>query len=346
MSFERPKLKAIIDRLDADIQSRLTVPQLRHSNAKVYGRVLAGAAHGLYGFVEYISKHCFFDTAENKYLDRWASIFGVTRKPALKARGSVKISFSSEQVLIPVGTVLQSTDSVRYVTTSAVGSDGVADVEALAPGDSGNQEKDDVLMFASPIVGVYNEATIVGLSGGSDAEDDDSLRSRLLSRVRDVPHGGTKSDYVQWAREVPGVTRAWCYPEEDGEGTVTVRFVCDGMENIIPDEAMLQKVKDYLDTLRPVTAHLTVSAPIIEPVAIKISGLLPETDAVKESVKRELTDLFAREAVPGGRVYLSHIRAAISAAVGEEDHTLVSPTSDPLPDSANGLLALGAITWE
>lgn len=54
MSFERPKLKAIIDRLDADIQSRLTVPQLRHSNAKVYGRVLAGAAHGLYGFVEYI----------------------------------------------------------------------------------------------------------------------------------------------------------------------------------------------------------------------------------------------------------------------------------------------------
>ena len=118
------------------------------------------------------------------------------------------------------------------------------------------------------------------------------------------------------------------------------------MENIIPDEAMLQKVKDYLDTLRPVTSHLTVSAPIIEPVAIKISGLLPETDAVKESVKRELTDLFAREAVPGGRVYLSHIRAAISAAVGEEDHTLVSPTSDPLPDSANGLLALGAITWE
>ena len=52
MSFERPKLKTIIDRLDADIQSRLTVPQLRRSNAKVYGRVLAGAAHGLYGFVE------------------------------------------------------------------------------------------------------------------------------------------------------------------------------------------------------------------------------------------------------------------------------------------------------
>lgn len=59
MSFERPKLKAIIDRLDADIQSRLTVPQLRHSNAKVYGRVLAGAAHGLYGLSSTSASNAF-----------------------------------------------------------------------------------------------------------------------------------------------------------------------------------------------------------------------------------------------------------------------------------------------
>lgn len=44
MSFERPTLKEIIDRLDGETQSRLSVPQLRRSNAKVFDRVLAGAA--------------------------------------------------------------------------------------------------------------------------------------------------------------------------------------------------------------------------------------------------------------------------------------------------------------
>ncbi|MFQ7007869.1 MAG: hypothetical protein ACLRRK_04435 [Parasutterella sp.] len=41
MSFERPTLKEIIDRLDGETQSRLSVPQLRRSNAKVFDRVLA-----------------------------------------------------------------------------------------------------------------------------------------------------------------------------------------------------------------------------------------------------------------------------------------------------------------
>lgn len=346
MSFERPSLKTIISRTEQDAQSRLTVAQLRRSNSAVFSRVLAGAVHGLYGFIEYISKQCFFDTAESKYLDRWTSIYGIRRKQATKAAGSVKFSYSGEHVTVPVGTVLQSDDSVRYVTTGAVNSDGIAAVEAVEPGKAGNRTAGDVLSLASPIAGIYNEVTIVGLSGGSEAEDDELLRSRLLSRVREIPHGGTKSDYVQWALEVPGVTRAWSYPEEDGEGTVTVRFVCDGMDNIIPDEAMLQKVSDYLDTVRPVTAHVTVEAPELVAVNLTISNLLPDSDAVKEAVKADLVELFAAEAIPGGRVYLSHIRATISAAVGEEDHELTAPTSDPLPGKPNGLLVLGEITWQ
>lgn len=346
MSFERPTLKALIERIGNDTESRLSVSQLRRSNAGVYSRVLAGAVHGLYGFVEYISKQCFFDTAEEQYLDRWASIFGVKRKAATKASGTIKFSYSGSQVLIPTGTVLQSEDSVRYRTTSAVDSTGVSSIEAIETGDDGNQTAGDVLTLTSPIEGVYSEAVIVGLAGGADAEDDESLRARLLSRAKETPNGGTKSDYVQWALEVPGVTRAWCFPEGSGIGTVDVLFVCDDTEEIIPNEAMLQRVKDYIDTKRPVTAHLTVAAPTLVKVPITISGLIPATDAVKEAVKAELMELFRQEAEPGVRVFLSHIRASISAAMGEEDHTLVSPTSDPIPGSSSQLLTLGDITWQ
>lgn len=346
MSFERPTLKTLIGRIEDDAVSRIGVSQLRRSNANVFSRVLAGAVHGLYGFIEYISKQCFFDTAEDQYLDRWASIFGVKRKAATKASGTIKFSYSGEQVTIPTGTVLQSEDSARYKTTSAVDSDGVASIEAIEAGEAGNQTAGDILTLVSPIVGVYSEATIEGLAGGADAEDDESLRARLLSRARETPAGGAKADYVQWALEVAGVTRAWCFPEESGEGTVTVRFVCDNSSPIVPDETELQKVKDYIDERRPVTAHLTVEAPTLVAVPVTISGLFPATDAVKEAVEAELKELFEREAEPGIRVYLSHIRAAISAATDEEDHTLVSPTSDPVPASNSELLTLGEITWQ
>ncbi len=346
MSFERPTLKTLISRIEDDTESRIGISQLRRSNANVFSRVLAGAVHGLYGFIEYINKQCFFDTAEDQYLDRWASIFGVKRKAATKASGTIKFSYSDEQVTVPSGTILQSEDSVRYKTTSAVDEDGVASIEAIEAGADGNQTAGDILSLASPIAGVLSEATIVGLAGGADAEDDESLRARLLSRARETPAGGSEADYVQWALEVAGVTRAWCFPEEDGEGTVTVRFVCDDASPIVPDETLLQHVKDYIDTKRPVTAHLSVEAPTLVEVPITISGLLPATDAVKEAVQAELEELFRQEAEPGIRVYLSHIRAAISAATGEEDHTLVSPTSDPIPASKSELLTLGEITWQ
>ena len=346
MSFERPTLKEIIERLDGDTQSRLSVPQMRRSNARVFDRVLAGAAHSLYGYIEYLNRQQFFDTAESDYLDRWASIYGLARKKATKATGEIVFRFSGELINVPEGTILQSDDGVQYKTVGPVSSDGTAAAEALNEGTSGNQLEEDVLTLVSPIVGVFSEVTIVKLGGGSEAETDDSLRARLLSRVRETPHGGTESDYVQWALEVPGVTRAWAFPKEEGEGTVTVRFVCDGMAEIIPDKAMRDKVFEHIDKLRPVTAHLYVRAPEIKAVNIVIAGLLPDDAEVREAVKQELKDLFAREGVPGQRIYLSHIRAAISAALGEEDHSVTSPTSDPIPDSNNELLTLGEITWQ
>jgi uncharacterized phage protein gp47/JayE len=65
------------------------------------------------------------------------------------------------------------------------------------------------------------------LVNGSDIESIPDLRARLLERIQNPPSGGAAEDYVAWALEVPGVTRAWVYPKEMGAGTVTVRFVRD-----------------------------------------------------------------------------------------------------------------------
>lgn len=344
--YSRPTLADLVTRTRADLVSRLSADDiLRRADADVYARVLSGLAHGLYGYVDYLANQIIYDTAEAEFLARWASIWGVTRKPASTATGSVTFAVSSGAV-IPSGTLLQALDGVQYQTTAdatVTVPTATASVAALVAAAAGNRTTGQTLTLTSPIVGVQSSATAGALTGGADLESDDDLRARLIDRIQQPPHGGDAHDYVTWALEVPGVTRAWCFPLELGEGTVTVRFVRDDDASLIPDAGEVAAVQAYIDALRPVTAAVTVVAPTAVPLAFSIA-VAPNTAAVKAAVQAELSDLIARESKPGGTIYLSHIRAAISAAVGEDNYTMSAPSAD-VTNTAGNMTTLGTITW-
>jgi uncharacterized phage protein gp47/JayE len=228
--YSRPTLAELVTRTRADLVSRLSADDiLRRADADVYARVLAGLAHGLYGYVDYLANQIIYDTAEAEFLARWASIWGVTRKPAAVAAGSVTFAVAAGAV-IPSGTLLQALDGVQYQTTAdatiSVPS-ATAPVAALVAAAAGNRTAGQTLTLVSPVAGVQSSATAGDLVGGADLESDDDLRARLIDRIQQPPQGGDAHDYVTWALEVAGVTRAWCFPLELGEGTVTVRFVRD-----------------------------------------------------------------------------------------------------------------------
>lgn len=344
--YSRPTLSELVTRTRADLVSRLSADDiLRRADADVYARVLAGLAHGLYGYVDYLANQIIYDTAEAEFLARWASIWGVTRKPAAVAAGSVTFAVAAGAV-IPSGTLLQALDGVQYQTTAdatiSVPS-ATAPVAALVAAAAGNRTAGQTLTLVSPVAGVQSSATAGDLVGGADLESDDDLRARLIDRIQQPPQGGDAHDYVTWALEVAGVTRAWCFPLELGAGTVTVRFVRDDDASLIPDAGEVAAVQAYIDARRPVTAAVTVVAPAAVPLAFSIA-VAPNTAAVKAAVQAELSDLIAREAKPGGTIYLSHIRAAISAAVGEDNYTMSAPSAD-VTNTAGNMTTLGTITW-
>ena len=343
MAIERPALASIVNRIMSDIQARLSTVQLRRSNATVYARAFAGVSHILHGRVEYYSRQILVDTAEGQFLERHGSKYGIVRKPASKAVGSAKFTFSGSSVAIPVGTILQSPEGLQYETiTDAV--NGVANVRALVPGDESNIGNGVTLTLISPIAGVMSEAVCLGVYNGINQEDDESLRSRIKARQAFQPMGGSKSDYERWSLEVPGVTRAWCYPLENGDGTVVVRFVCDNEESLIPTSAKVSEVQNYIADRQPATAKVTVLAPQKYPINFVFSTLEPLDEVTRAQITAELDALFKREAEPGALVLLSHIRAAISAAAGEKDYTLTSPNTNVVVP--NGYIAtLGDITW-
>lgn len=350
MPFDRPSLPELIERSEADIESRLpgTDAKLRRSNLNVLARTFSGGQHGLYGFLDWVAAQILPDTAESEMLDRHASIWLPTaRIPAEYAIGSATATGTNGTV-IPIGTVFKRADGAEYATDAEVTvASGIATVAltALEAGQTGNALASTALSLASPIAGLTATAsvTVNAMTGGADAEADDLLRARVLTRIRQAPHGGASFDYLSWALEVAGVTRAWVYPQELGIGTVTVRFLRDDDVSPIPDSTEVAAVQSYIDARRPVTAAVTVVAPIADALNFTIA-LNPTSAAIRTAVAAELVDLLKREAEPGGAILLSHIREAISLAAGESDHVLTAPSAN-VTHATGQIATMGTITW-
>lgn len=250
---------------------------------------------------------------------------------------------------MPAGTRLRRAGGAEYLTLTAgtfSGGSSTVTVRAVTAGPAGNAPAGTALSLVSPVSGVRSPGLVVapGLTGGRVAETDEELRGRVLDRVRHPPAGGNFEDYRTWALEVEGVTRAWVFPTYPAAGYVGVTFTTDGAAGgSIPTLEKVLEVAAYIEERRPVTARPQVFAPI--PLVLDVEvHVTPDTDRVRLAVVAALEDLVLREAVPGGLLYLSHVREAISNAVGEVDHVLTLPTAD-VQAPPGELVQLGAVTF-
>lgn len=349
MPFARPTLTELINRVITDISSRVTGVDsavLRRSLLGVLGQSEAGAVHMLYGYLDWIAKQSIIDTAEKEYLERWAAIWKVIRKTAGFASGQVALSGTAGASILD-GTIVQRQDGVQYkVLGDAVFTGGplIVPVLALEAGEAGNFATGQPIFLLSPIAGVQSTATTATkLEGGVDVESDERLLARLLARIQQPPHGGAASDYELWALEVAGVTRVWVYPLQMGTGTVTVLFVCDEDDDIIPSPAKVAEVQAYIDVRAPVTAEVFVAAPIADALNMTIK-LTPNTTAVQNAVRAELADLIDRDSAPGGTILISRLREAVSLAAGENNNQVVTPTVD-VTHATGHMAILGTLTF-
>lgn len=362
MSFQRPTLKQIIQRIEGDYKAGLSLQAiLRRSFLAVFSKAFGGASHTLHGHIQYGIEEKFFpDTGDEATVIRWGTLFRLPRKDETFAELVIEVVGTTGGDLIGGTTKYVRSDGVLYtvkdnVTVPAAGTIQATIVADVA-GDTGNMDDDDSINLQSAISGIQTEATVESTSiEGESLEDIELYRARVLARMGNPPSGGKVTDFIAFALSVAGVTRAWVLPNFLGPGTVGVTFVEDDEDPIIPDSAKVAEVQTALLENEPQgTAGSTAFAPNEFEMNPEIQ-IKPNTAAVQAAVIAELNDLLAREAQVrdaidptkvglgvqfDGKIKLSQINEAISIAGDEEDHVLLSPIADVQP-ATGGLVTLG-----
>ena len=354
MSFSRPSLGQLISDAQSAINTYITNAdsRLRRSVLNVLARVFAGLTDGLYSTLQALSRQFFATTATGEFLDEIGSSIGITRLGNNCASGSITINGASGTV-IAYKSLLTAANGVEVYTIAEVTIPAAGTIAgkviATTAGVDGNLAAGVALTLATSVDGV---SSIVvgsdGLTDGAAAETDAAYRVRILQRLRNPPGAGTIADWQRWAKLLDAsITRVWVLSAFQGNGTVGVVFAQDNLA-VVPTSTAVALMQTHLESYEPAGSHVTAIAPTIKTIPFVFSMLDADSASTRLAVMAELDDLLYREGYPGNTIPLSHVRAAISAATGETDYVLTSPSGalsfgDEYPSIEIG--AVGAITW-
>jgi uncharacterized phage protein gp47/JayE len=309
-------------------------------------------------YVDWLALQLLPDTAETEWLDRHGDIWlvnsdGTTgRKMATPAIGTANFIGNATGVTVPMATRLSYAGGQEFETIEEFIADDTPSpgaIRALDPGAVGNLLPGSVLAIEQTIPGLTGTATVVTLDFGTDEETDDELRARVLQRIRQPPMGGSANDYVSWTLAVPGVTRAWCSPQEMGIGTVTVRFMCDDLRadnGGFPLPQDIDAVNAYLQTVRPVaTKDLFVEAPVPYPIDHRITYLDSDDAATRAAITDSLLKMFKQRQAPGATWYRSWSDQAVAEAVGVVAYTMTMTSDTTVMPSPGYMPVLGDVEY-
>ncbi|WP_340701676.1 baseplate J/gp47 family protein [Brevibacillus borstelensis] len=226
-------------------------------------------------------------TATGEKLDELGEEYGVERKAASKAIYSVTIGKSSavtsdtpvpDNFLVtttPIGNdpPIQYRVIPRQAKVIPYGRTSVDEVlvECTEFGERGNVPEGAINLVAQAGFDFVSNAVVY--RAGTNIEEDEVYRQRILDRKRNPGKGGTAHDYKTWAESVNGVVSALVIPLNRGNGTVDI--VITGV-NGIPDQVVIEECQSFIETKTP-AGMADGGVKVLAPTPITINVTLENT---------------------------------------------------------------------
>ena len=176
-------------------------------------------------------------------------------------------------------------------------------------------------------VGVSRCSNPEGFTGGTDKEDDEKLRERVLETYRRLPNGANAAFYEQGALSFPEVAAAAVLPKRRGTGTVDVVVATAAG---VPDEELLETLTAYFQERREIAVDVQVLAPKEKTVDVSVTVAAKEgSDAasVQTAVEQALRSWF-NGGLLGQDVLCARLGAVIFGVEGVANYDLTAPAED------------------
>jgi len=319
-------------------------------------RVAGTSTYGVYLGQAAQANELWPDTAVDE-LERLAGIWGLTRTPATPASCNATLAASAPTDVL-LATQATGPNNLVYQTTAAVTvgtGPTVLHWVCRTAGAAGTLAASDTLTLVSPIGGLTAQAaTVLGdatLTPGEDQESLDSLRARLLFKIRSSAAAGNSADWTRWVREaLPLAIYVSVFPRWAGIGNTGIAVAMSGPRAPTTDE--LAAITAYLSDLgrKPTTAVPIVFAAPLAPVNLTLH-LVPDTLATRAAAIAALSVFFLQDAAianpaiaNSGTIAMSRLDAALSAGDGEWEHVRSAPTAD-VTVATGSLPVLGAVSF-
>lgn len=326
-------LKNMLDKVTSDVDKR--------EGSIIYDALapcafqLAQSYFMLDNFINLVSG----DTAVGEFLDRVVADYGITRKVATSAVRKIVTTDN-----IDVGTRWGLNDTT-YIITDIISSNNYK-AKCEQKGAIGN-------LYSGVLDSIDNVSNITAtlsdiFSYGTDEETDNNLRDRFYSQIRKPSTSGNADNYIKWALKVPGVGDAKVFPLWNGPGTVKLLVVDNKM---CINEQLEQKVYDYIETVRPIGATVTVDSPSSKIINVASSIELDGTKTIQE-VKTEfigsLTKYLKDTIFDTYNISYAKIGSILLATNGVRDYSNLRINNDisNVSIEETGLPIVGTVTLE
>jgi uncharacterized phage protein gp47/JayE len=236
------------------------------------------------------------DTAAGANLDRWLTIFGIARRPAVGSFGNITITLSASSTLIPTGAQLVSTTGLRYqvITGGTYATGTLVPIQAVDTGFATNLPNGTTLTwtnappFSAPTATVGTVGGTDGLIDGNDSEVgvDEPPRQRLIQLLQNPPRGGNVGDIQAWAlASSPYVQGVFVYPALTGPASVyfavtaapqaVAPFTSTSKTRALPATVVSNTVVPYVQGLLPEHVYSVGVATVDSPTDVAIQLFLP-----------------------------------------------------------------------
>ena len=331
-------VRIVENELSVQFYGNLSV--LRKGVLKVLARVIGGMLYLLSLIAKRVWKNRFISTCDNEALDGFGEEYGIPHKPPQKAEGYVLVILASgtSEVEIESGTLLtDSTTGLDFevtATTTITSSSNLLPVRAAGAGDNYNLWDGELLEFKETTVAGVEKMVADSIVGGCSievmvdgnpqiwGETSMEYRERLLNRVRNQPHGGSKNDYWQWVMSFPYVTDAFVFPNTPNTNSVSIPVANYHNSDYTVPVGKTSVIEDWIndDSRRPITADIRVFS--VTPIEVKIkASVAPFSASVRNSVASAIKTFF-RKMKPGSSFSFSEFSVEIRANSSAELFTV------------------------